>query len=214
MTVLIEKPAINLREELNALRAKVSNDTVLLDFNVVENSKFSKDTAGWTDSSTGTGSIAWNAAGSIDLTSANSSNRGSISQAISLTKGDSLVISLTKGDATDVYMYVGSAPFNAADLNTGIITGSGSFNFTAAASGNRYITIFGVSGPSVANIDNVFLRKSTNSLQTGFKPNKVWVAGVLQSEGTDYDVTYDGFIYGISFFIEPATNVQVEGVQS
>ena len=64
------------------------------------------------------------------------------------------------------------------------------------------------------DIDNFSVRKSTNSLPTGFKPKKVWAGGILQTEGTDFDVTYDGFIYGISFFIEPATNVQVEGVLS
>jgi len=54
-------------------------------------------------------------------------------------------------------------------------------------------------------------------LQSGWRPQSVYVAGVRKFEGatSDYTITYDGFIYGVSFAVAPAlgtNNVVIEGV--
>jgi len=57
------------------------------------------------------------------------------------------------------------------------------------------------------------------SLQQGFKPQSVYVAGSRKFEGStsDYTVGFDGFIYSVVFAVAPATgtnNIIIEGVRA
>jgi len=194
---VMTQPAVDVNSELAAYRSTTSKRTVLLDFNVVVNGKFST-TSGWT---LGAG---WSIANGV-LTAASVATGTSAVQNFS-GKATSYVTSFTVTAYTS-----GTIALRMFGVNGLNRTSAGTYTQTlSTTAGGQYAQFYAWNTGSYS-IDNLFVRESTDKLPMGFKPKKVWAGGMLQEEGTDYDVTFDGFLYGISFFIEPATNIQVEG---
>lgn len=105
---------------------------------ILANEEFTSDISGWTDASTGTGSVAWSS-GAAALTNPDGSpsNRGSLNTSFVSAPGQPYMISWEWGTAVDVglHIYVGTTA-GASNLsqNESLTTGAGQALFTATTS--------------------------------------------------------------------------------
>ena len=206
MTVYIEKPAVNLREELASLRNQGGYQEQQFWFeNAVTNGDFTTDTD-WTK---GTG---WTiSGGKLVATSAT----GTASQTVTLVGGVTYRI---KGN-------------NTANIQIRFIGGTGqsigyfsglnidkTFTFTSGAGTTLEIL---ANGTTTGTVDNLTISTalsnewdSSNSevykLPKGWKPKDVFEDGLLQREGAahDYEVVYDGFDYFVKPTVAPSATTQ------
>ena len=123
---------------------------------LVTNGTFDSDTSGWTDSSSGTGSIGWNASGYLDLTSTDSSNRGIASQSFATVIGQEYVVQSSQVGGLSGLFRVGTSVGGSQNLSDSQVTGSYVNTFVATAT-TTYVTIYG--NPSgTTSYDNVSVK--------------------------------------------------------
>ena len=216
MTVRVNKPAVNLREELASLRNQGGYSEQQFYFDsLVTNGTFDSDVSGWTAASTGTGSTSWNAAGSANVHGTDSSNRGILWAVIPTAVGKTYTCSITTASYTSGNSY----PIVGTSANGNQLVPFGNFNSAqtqtrtfVATTTTTYVTLNSQGTMSFDNI-SVFETDGTDVIHTmpkGWVPKDVFEDGLLQREGAahDYTVVYDGFDYKIKPAVAPSATTE------
>lgn len=200
----------------DGVTTSVDNISVKVNQNLLSNGEFNLDISSWTDASTGTGSVAWNASGYLDLTSVDSSNQGIVYQAITTVVGKNYVLTVDHLDTDYVAFSVGTTALGNQNFSNGHSSiATFSKTFTAKAT-TTYISILGpYSSAATASVDNVSVSEVTID-QIGSTTTPMLVNGTLTTTvvatGSDL-VGYSGFgvsdylsqAYDSAFDIVPAT---------
>ena len=136
-------------------------DPVYTGSELVTNGTFDTDISGWTDGSSGTGSISYQS-GEALLTSVDSSNRGIIRQQISadINKVYAFSAQITSTTANSNYVRVGQS-VGSADRVSFTSSGVGTYDgyFVGGVSGTVWIEIGGVFGTGTTTVDNISVRE-------------------------------------------------------
>ena len=203
MTVYIEKPAVNLREELASLRNQGGYQEQQFYFDsLVTNGTFDTDTA-WTK---GTG---WTISGGSALHTGGFSNiTPAVSVGLLAGKTYRAEIVVTAKDAGLIYFYWD----NTSSFYGISSTGTFYITFTAALNNSNISIGTGISNVSISQV-SVFETDGTDvvhRLPKGWKPKDVFEDGLLQREGAahDYEVVYDGFDYFVKPVVAPSATTQ------
>ena len=215
MTVIIEKPAINLREELADLRNQGTYQEQQFYFDsLVTNGAFDSDLTGWTLSASTP--PTWNAAGTIQLNS-DSSTFSHANQSFSTTIGATYVLSVEQVNVSGpTQIYVGTAQGGSQNLSDSINSiGTQTFTFVATAS-TTWLQLSDGSGAANQQLDNVSVFEGdanddvVHRMPKGWVPKDVFEDGLLQREGAanDYEVVYDGFDYFVKPTVAPSATTQ------
>ena len=197
MTVNISKPALNLREELAALRNQggaYEESKFYLD-GLVTNGTFNSDISGWTASASTL---------SIDtarLLVSVASGSGYAYQDISVVVGKSYVVSGTVTAVSGTVNFrIGSGGTTLTYYNAGWGV-AGTLTQTVVATSTTLSVCVGVDGTTSSVLfDNVSVYETdgTNlihSTPNGYSIKDVYIDGVLAREGSAYDYTvHDGYI--------------------
>lgn len=202
MTVYIEKPAVNLREELASLRNQGGYQEQQFYFDgLVTNGTFDADTnwvkgTGWT--------ISGGAANktSIDNTS--------IYQTVGTDAGRVYQVSFD----VSISGVSGVRPIvNGVSYDT--VNTIGTHTFVFVASGSSTIVYFNGGSFNGGSIDNVSIFETdgtdvVHTMPKGWVPKDVYEDGLLQREGAahDYEVVYDGFDYFVKPTVAPSATTQ------
>jgi hypothetical protein len=227
MTVIIEKPAINLREELADLRNQGTYQEQQFYFDsLVTNGTFDTNVSGWTADATYGGTLTHDTTvfvgGGLKIT-----HTGSYSgayQAITTTIGKRYVVtaSFDKDGVTQTCSLeaASTATYNsgrlAAQENGANDTGSLAITFVATGT-TTYIHVNGDSGVSRVHYwDNISVFEVdanddvVHRMPKGWVPQDVFEDGLLQREGAanDYTVVYDGFDYYVKPAVAPSITTQ------
>lgn len=125
--------------------------------NLVTNGTFDTDFTGWTDVSTGTGSIAV-VSGQAQLTRVDLNNRGFISQAITVVSGAVYELKITQVSGS-AYVAVGNSPTATTFLGQALETGENTFHFVPTDT-SVYVNVRGIADGTQL-IDNISVRQST-----------------------------------------------------
>jgi len=207
MTVYIEKPAVNLREELASLRNQGGYQEQQFYFDgLVTNGTFDTDLTGWTNTSG-----AWSAGGGLasvttttgvaDLDTNVPTTVGKaylIIADVTVTAGSILIRRVSPNTAT-AYSSV------SGQLSIAFVAGSTSTPIGTRANTNTQATIDSISVFELDANDDVI-----HTMPKGWKPKDVFEDGLLQREGAahDYEVVYDGFDYIIKPTVAPSATTQ------
>jgi len=219
MTVYIEKPAVNLREELASLRNQGGYQEQQFYFDgLVENGGFDAGTSGWTAFSAAT-SIS--AAGGVlvqELVSgAASTAYTSFSTEVGKTYSVQVEVTALTGGATNPKFYIGPSLGSGTLLQvsgTTVETLSGTF---VATTTTTYLHTEGRGSlASTVSFDNVSVFEVDanddviHTIPKGWKPKDFYEDGLLQREGVahDYEVVYDGFDYYVKPTVAPSATTQ------
>jgi len=220
MTVIIEKPAINLREELTDLRNQGTYQEQQFYFDsLVTNGTFDTDTTGWTafisTLTVDTQRIKVTATGTY----------GAAGQAIATKIGKTyrLQFSATNNDAVNMFVFVGTGlDLNAQNYDSGALSnGVTTASFTATAT-TTWVKLVAQGNTLSAFFDNVSVFETDGTdvvhrIPKGWVPKDVFEDGLLQREGAahDYEVVYDGFDYYVKPAVAPSaiTTTCVIGVR-
>ena len=203
MTVYIEKPAVNLREELASLRNQGGYEEQQFYFDgLVTNGTFDTDT-NWTK---GTG---WTISGGVATHASGSS--GGLSQNLAASVAGTVYrVTLTASGVT-----AGSFNVSYGGATSTLFTTNGThtFDLTAKYTGAAF-TIFAAS-TFAGSIDNVSVFETDGTdvvhrVPKGWVPLHVYEDGLLQREGSahDYEVVYDGFDYYVKLTVAPSATTQ------
>ena len=130
-------------------------DSVTYGNELVTNGTFATDFTGWTDVSTGTGSIAV-VSGQAQLTRVNLNNRGFISQGITVVAGATYIVQITEVSG-QAYVAVGTTETGTTFLGEPLAAGENTFYITPNAT-SVYINVRGVAD-GVQLIDNVSVKE-------------------------------------------------------
>jgi hypothetical protein len=201
MTVYIEKPAVNLREELASLRNQGGYQEQQFYFeNAVTNGTFDSDAA-WTKGA------GWTIGSGVASSNGTASN--ALLQSSILTVGKTYVVSFDIVSRT--------AGFVRPQLGTAIgvsVSAAGTYSQTVTCSGNGTFYMFSISNFN-GTIDNVSVYETDgtdviHTMPKGWKPKDVFEDGLLQREGAahDYEVVYDGFDYFVKPTVAPSATTQ------
>ena len=202
MTVYIEKPAVNLREELASLRNQGGYQEQQFYFDgLVTNGTFDTDT-NWTK---GTG---WTISGGV-ATKVGADNT-SIYQDLDTNIGSSYLLSFTVvADGGTLRSII-----NGVTLNFEAV---GTYTRTFVASSSTTAILFnGGSFGANGSIDNISVFEVDanddviHTMPKGWVPKDVYEDGLLQREGSahDYEVVYDGFDYFVKPTVAPSATTQ------
>jgi len=199
MTVIVSKPAVNLREELASLRNQGGYQEQQFYFDgLVTNGTFDTDT-NWTK---GTG---WTISGGV-ATQSGSASTLTNSSTLQANKTYVFVGTISGRTAGVLYARAGSTLSSSLSAN-------GNFSLTVVSNGTTLAVQSGTSfDGSVDNI-SVYETDGTDVIYTmpkGWKPKDVFEDGLLQREGAanDYTVVYDGFDYIIKPAVAPSATTQ------
>jgi hypothetical protein len=216
MTVYIEKPALNLREELASLRNQGGYQEQQFYFDgLVTNGTFDADT-NWTKLELGTTATTPTISGGVaNLNRVDSGNFGYIYQTITVKAYATYTFSVTSTGGP-VVIRAGNGALATNYLNdVTSVTGTKTVSFIPTQAGPIIISIFPLDNPSTLTVDNVsiFETDGTDVIHTmpkGWKPKDFYEDGLLQREGAanDYEVIYDGFDYVIKPTVAPSATTQ------
>lgn len=212
MTVYIEKPAVNLREELASLRNQggYEEQQFWMD-GLVTNGTFDTDTSGWT-AGNATLSVVSNR---LRITN-NGAVQGGASQTLSLIVGQRYIISGVvrpyNGQYPRVYIN-GVQIFQAPNANSDYVF---SFDFIATAASSLLALQQNNAGDGFySDWDNISIFETDGTdvvhrMPKGWVPKDVYEDGLLQREGAahDYEVVYDGFDYYVKPAVAPSATTQ------
>jgi len=219
MTVLVSKPAVNLREELASLRNQGGYQEQQFYFDgLVTNGTFDSDTSGWTPKNANTTlSVVGN-----QLSVLTDGETGYAYQAITTVAGQIYRLTWDADESTgDSYarIFVGTTEGSSNLVShtvTGIETGL-SITFVATST-TTYITLYNTrtTPVSYALFDNISVFEVDangdviHTMPKGWKPKDVFEDGLLQREGAahDYEVVYDGFDYVVKPTVAPSATTQ------
>ena len=218
MTVRINKPALNLREELTKAQGVVRYEQRQFWMDgLVENGTFDTDTSGWVAENSAT--IA-QVSGELEVTYGSLFSRAK--QDVSPKAGNYFVtVDAYKGTATsfDIRLgsHVGTTVYGSALGQTNTTKQTFTFNVTVPSNTPFYIflNVNGSSGQT-AYFDNVQVFEVDendnviHSLPLGFKPVHVYEDGLLQREGEnhDYTVVNTGFGYQVKPTVAPSATTE------
>ncbi|MCP3675951.1 MAG: hypothetical protein GY829_15990, partial [Gammaproteobacteria bacterium] len=137
----------------------IDNVLVVKSNNLITNGTFDSDLSNWTDDSTGTASVSWNAAGTIQFNSTDAQNRGRASQSIQTEAGESYELTFESAANTAITIYVGTSTgsSNLASQTTAPYT-STTFIFVATTS-TTHLRLLGTANTNVAQADNILVVK-------------------------------------------------------
>lgn len=208
MTVYIEKPAVNLREELASLRNQGGYQEQQFYFDgLVTNGTFDADTD-WTK---GTG---WTISGGV-ASSAGGTNLASIQQSYPFIAGRTYAINYTVSSYVSGTFLVQIS--GGGQLLGGQRTANGTYseNFLMPTNLTSFEIVAGGGSGAVGSIDNVSLFETDGTdviytMPKGWKPKDFYEDGLLQREGAanDYEVVYDGFDYKVKPAVAPSATTQ------
>ena len=219
MTVRINKPALNLREELTKAQGVVRYEQRQFWMDgLVENGTFDSDTSGWTAQ----GSSLSVVNGALRVTNIGGGNDYAHQIKNVLTTGKRYKFHFTVGAKTgNSNVYVGqgtvaSGLFDDYYSASGLTSGDYSGIFTAQSDTlSIYLGSYNADGVYV-DYDNVVVFEVDendnviHSLPLGFKPVHVYEDGLLQREGDNYDYTVvdTGFEYQIKPTVAPSATTE------
>ena len=214
MTVIVSKPAVNLREELASLRNQGGYQEQQFYFDsLVTNGTFDTDTSGWTANGTATLSVV---SGALRIT--HSSNEYA-STAITTVAGQvySLTLDAIGGTGTSYRILVGNSAGNGS-LYIGSTTTQGVSppQITFKATGTTHYITIQCFGTGYQDFDNISVFEVdanddvVHRMPKGWVPKDVFEDGLLQREGAahDYTVAYDGFDYYVKPTVAPSATTQ------
>lgn len=217
MTVRINKPALNLREELTKAQGVVRYEQRQFWMDgLVENGTFDSDTSGWT--ATGSSVLAIDAS-RLKVTNGSSITGGASYRLTGLVTGKSYRIysSLVIGNTAVIFRVRdqnGSSILVTSNVSS---TTDLSLSFTAISDA---VDIQSINGDSTQGdfhlLDNVKVFEVDendnviHSVPLGFKPVHVYEDGLLQREGANYDYTVvnTGFGYQIKPTVAPSATTE------
>lgn len=218
MTVYIEKPSLNLREELASLRNQGSYQERQFYFdNLVTNGTFDADIVGWTNGSSGGGSIAFgtNAINLVTVDSGDAIAYQALTTVIGKTYSVSLDTAVVSGSPAGFFR-VGHTVGATQNLNVTVFYGTSyTTTFTATAT-TSYLALYNYTdGVSTGSFDNISVFETDGTdvvhrMPKGWVPLHVYEDGLLQREGAanDYEVVYDGFDYYVKPAVAPSATTQ------
>ena len=202
MTVIISKPAVNLREELASLRNQGGYQEQQFYFDgLVTNGKFDTDTD-WTKGTNATIS-------SGTLSYAGGSGNTASYQSVTTTSGSTYAVSFTLSGVTAGSAYV---RLSGTASSTKSADGTYTIYYVSAGTGNMFVD---VSSDFVGVVDNISVFETDGTdvvhrMPKGWVPKDVYEDGLLQREGSahDYEVVYDGFDYFVKPTVAPSATTQ------
>ena len=202
MTVRINKPALNLREEITKAQGVVRYEQrqVWMD-GLVENGTF--DTAdGWTGSWTISGGVATN----------NSGVNAALTYPIKVKEGAKYKVIFDKVTSTGGVKLDAGSPFIDED-NTYIYAQGTHEQIVTGGSSGTNLNFWGFNGVSIDNVAVFEVDENDDvihSVPLGFKPVHVYEDGLLQREGENYDYTVvdTGFEYQIKPTVAPSATTE------
>jgi len=216
MTVRINKPALNLREEITKAQSVVPyvQQQFWMD-GLVENGTFDGDTTGWT--ATGSSVLTVDAS-RLKVTNGSSITGGASYRLTGLVAGKSYKIyrSLVIGNTPVIFRVRDQDYSSVLAYTTVSSTGDLSLSFTAISDA---VDIHSINTNNTQGdfhlLDNVkvFETDGTNvihSVPLGFKPVHVYEDGLLQREGDNYDYTVvnSGAGYQIKPTVAPSATTE------
>jgi len=207
MTVYIEKPAVNLREELASLRNQGGYQEQQFYFDsLVTNGTFGVDSY-WTK---GTG---WVISGGTAYANSGTSDGFYLEQNIGLVLGKTYYYTMTVGGTVSGTNYLAVRVGGTADDIT--ITSAGTKTGTVTATGSGNLRIRSEAATATITLDDIAFFESDGTdvvhrMPKGWKPRDVFEDGLLQREGAayDYEVVYDGFDYYVKPAVAPSATTQ------
>jgi len=161
---------------------------------LVTNGDFTTDTSGWTDASTGTGSISWNSSEYLQLNSTDSDNRGIAKQSFATEVGKVYTFTFEQVAGTEIALRLGTTDtgsqyYNHPDDAVGVYAAT----FTATNT-TLYITIYGPQSSANTQVDNISVRLAEEDRSVN--GNGLQVFGTVDKDpvatGADL-VAYSGF---------------------
>jgi hypothetical protein len=200
MTVIVSKPAVNLREELASLRNQGGYQEQQFYFDgLVTNGTFDGDVSGWTGG-------AYDAAtGDLSLVSAASINV--YQSTFDATKQYLLTYTVSEYTSGNISAYNGAqfGPYTNA---------VGTYSIVVQPIALR-LGVRGQNGPVDAKISGIAVYETDGTdvihrMPKGWVPKDVYEDGLLQREGSahDYEVVYDGFDYVVKPTVAPSATTQ------
>lgn len=221
MTVYIEKPAVNLREELASLRNQGGYEEQQFYFDgLVTNGTFDADTSGWTAFR----STLTQVSGRLRITEDGVNSAGYARQSFPVEIGKVYVVSadlVSVSGTSNRQLWVSSSAYGSADLVNvaGISAGSNTTRTFTATSSTVYLEVLqnatagGTTEYSEWDNISVFETDGTDvvhRMPKGWVPLHVYEDGLLQREGAahDYEVVYDGFDYYVKPAVAPSATTQ------
>ena len=120
---------------------------------LVTNGTFDSNITGWSDISTGSGSIAWNSSGYMEVVGLGLSDRGKGVVSVSITSGKSYQITYTRTDQSNPAVYLGSSS-GGTQYSSNLVNG----DIFIATGTTAYLT-FSEAGSGTQKIDNVSIKR-------------------------------------------------------
>jgi hypothetical protein len=206
MTVIVSKPAVNLREELASLKNQGGYSEQQFWFeNLVTNGTMAADTD-WTKGAN------WTIAAGVASKSTGGAN--SIQQLGVIVIGKLYVATFTvlNYSAGTFRTYMGGSGASAMSGRTA----NGTYTESKICDGATNFSVYGDAG-AVGDVDDVALYDADPSddaawypMPKGWVPKDVYEDGLLQREGAanDYTVVYDGFDYYVKPTVAPSATTQ------
>jgi hypothetical protein len=208
MTVIVSKPAVNLREELASLRNQGGYQEQQFYFDgLVTNGTF--DSA--TDWVVGAGASI--TGGELVLSSQSSGVQNYQSGSFVGVYGYSFeVTDYTAGGVEFYFHAAGSVSFSGVSTATAVGTYTGTVTISGTPASRIAIRSIGTTTASVG-IVSLFETDGTDvvhRMPKGWVPKDVFEDGLLQREGSahDYEVVYDGFDYYVKPTVAPSATTQ------
>ena len=219
MTVYIEKPAVNLREELASLRNQGGYQEQQFYFDgLVTNGTFDAGTAGWADDNTASGAGSFSVVSGQGVVTTTTDYWWAYTT-ISTVVGKTYTVTfdlpnsqtaafIGKSDSNNITGKTNTVLFVNGSASAGTITGT----FAATAT-TTYIYFQNNSGTLTFDNVSVFETDGTDvvhRMPKGWKPKDVFEDGLLQREGAahDYEVVYNGFDYFVKPTVAPSATTQ------
>jgi len=215
MTVLVSKPAINIREQLTELKAQQGYEERQFHFdNLVTNGTFDTDTSGWTalDSTLSVSS------GELVIT-ATTNGIAYANQSMSVEVGRQYVVSVDhKHGNISQDLLIGSTVGGSDLYNGPTLAADTTETITVVAITTTLsirIRVFSTTTGQFGGADNISVYTSDGTdvaftMPKSWKPLHVYEDGLLQREGSvhDYEVVYDGFDYFVKPTVTPSPTTQ------
>jgi len=210
MTVRINKPALNLREELTKAQGVVRYEQrqFWFDTGLVENGTFENDVSGWLGASGGSLNSVNN---KLALSGGSGDTVFHATQYVDTTIGATYQFSFT-AETTGTRVSLGINTYD--DTNYSYAGGATSVTTTFVATASRTcITLTGTVADTTFYFDDIKMYEvdnTTHVIPLGFKPVHVYEDGLLQREGENYDYTVvdTGFEYQIKPAVTPSATTE------
>lgn len=132
---------------------------------LITNGRFDSDISGWSDISTGSGTIAWNS-GKLRISGGATSNQGWAEQAISTTVGQLYRAQFHRTNISGSLTFRVGSTSAGNDLVTSTASGVDTIYFVATTT-TTYINIATTGGSSSADFDNIRVHALTNLISNG-----------------------------------------------